>query len=170
MAPAITMRIDSTAALIGRSMKDWAIFMTIPWQGMTAAAGSRSAAGHRGLRAAAERPAPAQRLAWRLGPARAQRRLLGRDLLAGAHALQAVDDDAVAGLQARADHAQAVEQRTKVDALVTGLAVLVDHVDEAMAKIGADGARVDQHRRPGLAAGQAQAREQARYQGVGGFC
>src|SRR6218665_3876201 len=129
ISPPRKMRMDSTAAKIGRATKNLEKFM-------------------RGLLVCLVL------LGGRDGHTRRRRRhhrhLLRRDRGAGAHALQAVDDDAFARLQAGAGHAQAVDGLAELDHAVLGLVVLAQHVDVLAVLVGADGRVVDHHARPPL--------------------
>src|SRR5260370_38598045 len=58
------------------------------------------------------------------------RLLLGRHLLPLAYPHQAIDDDAVAGREARLDHAQVSAQLPKRHLAQPRNVVLIDHVDE----------------------------------------
>src|SRR6185437_2574381 len=221
--PVITNSSDSTAAMIGRSTKNWAMFFmqwildkarfaasvflcSSPcsagggWEGVTllifaswlagglhpspalpcctsrkgtsfgrrggsACSTLRSLGGRRsvmrGTRIRIRHIAPLdQRLVAGIQPV-AHRHLLRIHLDPGAHALQAVHHHQVVRLQATVDHAQAVEQGAGVHLAVLHLVFLVDHIDELVAQIGADGAVVDQDARPCLPALQLHAGVQA---------
>ena len=67
------------------------------------------------------------------------------DLRAGTHPLQAVDDDELAGRQAVAHDAQAVDDRTERDGPRLDRLVAADDEHEAPVEIGADGAILDEH-------------------------
>ena len=85
-----------------------------------------------------------------------------RDRHAGAHALQSVDDDDVAGREAVLDDAQAVDEPACLDGPVLDDALLVDDEHEALAEIRADRAIVDERRAVAGRAHELHAREQAR--------
>ena len=68
---------------------------------------------------------------------------------AGPHALQAVDDDELAGGEAVAHDAQAVDHRPERDRARLDLLVAADDEHEAAIEIGADGAILDEHARVG---------------------
>ena len=82
---------------------------------------------------------------------------------AGAHALQAANDDALRRREALADHAQPVVHRAELHAAVLHLVVLVDDEHEAPVLVGSDGAIRDEDRRPrGAPLREAHAREEPR--------
>ena len=97
-----------------------------------------------------------------LPEARAHLRDLGFDQCAGAHPLQSVDHDAVAGLQARCDDAQAIDRAAERDRAIRCAIVVADHHHELLVLVGADRALVDHHERLLLRLAHAHARELAR--------
>ena len=92
--PATKMMIDRTAAKIGRSMKNREKFMVVPCY-FLAVSGGDFQVGRRLVGAI-------------------HRHQLRRDRRARMHALQAVDDDFLARLEALAHHAQAVDDGPSV--------------------------------------------------------
>src|SRR5690349_4713263 len=80
-------------------------------------------------------------------PPRTHRRYLGLEQRTGPHALQAVDDDAITGLQALGDDAQSVDGAAERDRPVHRAAVVADRHHELLVLIGADRALVDHHQR-----------------------
>src|SRR5262245_26241756 len=109
-APTITNTTETTAAKIGRSMKKCEMRIAAP---PSIAAGFRAAC---------------------LG----RRRAFRRNLLAQAHAHQAVDDHAIVGRQSVLDHAQVVDHRPQCHEPLPRDIFLVDHVDELAHLLGAD--------------------------------
>ena len=91
IAPAIVMNAETTAAKTGRSMKKFESFTSLVLAGEHGAA-----LGFRGV----------------MRVLLAHRDALRRDGRAGSHALQAVHHDGVAGREALAHHAQAINHRT----------------------------------------------------------
>ena len=83
------------------------------------------------------------------------------DRHAGAHALQAVDDDDVAVRKTIGHDAQAVHEAASLDGAVLGDVVLVDDEHE-LAEVGADRAIVDERHAVHARADEVHAREQAR--------
>src|SRR3989344_525266 len=132
ISPPRKMSTDSTPAKMGRSMKKRDRFMDANSSG-------RSGSGR-----------------WRLGCVLgflAITRNLGlgghgdrlrRHHCTGTHALQAVDDDVLARLEARGDHAQAVNRRAQGDLAVLGLVALAHHHHELLVLVGTHGTLVDQ--------------------------
>src|SRR5690348_9011625 len=80
----------------------------------------------------------------------------------GAHPLQAVHHDGLAGREARLHHPQAVDHWSQLHRPVLDLVVLADDENVAHRLIGPDGAVVHQHRVVLRAAEQADAGEQPR--------
>src|SRR5262245_8635156 len=72
------------------------------------------------------------------------------DQRARAHALQPIHHDALAGIQAVRDHAQAIDEHAERHLAVGGLVVVTDHHDVFLVLIGADRTLVDHQRRLGL--------------------
>src|SRR5437868_3820295 len=122
--PAISISSDSTPAKIGRSMKNLERFMLVPPE-----PGS-------GLRV---RHVLGLRLNFGL---RVHGHGLWRHQRARTDVLQAVDDHALARLQAPGDHAQTVDRRAECHFAVFGLVVFADHQDELLVLVGADRALV----------------------------
>ena len=87
--------------------------------------------------------------------------VLGLDLLSRTGALQTLDDDAVGRREARADDAQAVDDRAELDPLGADRAVVGDREDDLARLIGRDRA-VGHEQRVVLAAEQPQPPEVAR--------
>src|SRR4030095_12510580 len=132
MAPIRKMMIDSTAAKIGRSMKKRANRMLL-------------ASSHRELR---------------LGElAGIHRDALGRDDDTWTDALQTVDDDVLARLQALLHDAQAVREPADFHRPIRDLVLGVDDVNELLALIGTDCTVIDQHGAIRVVAKQLDARE-----------
>ena len=65
---------------------------------------------------------------------------LRRDFVAWLNALKAVDDDAIAGIEAARDDAKIVRHRAELDLAIGGLVVVADDHDELLVLVGADGA------------------------------
>ena len=84
----------------------------------------------------------------------------GVDAHAGPHALQAIDDDLLAGLEAAGDHAVAVDQPAELDGAILDGAVGLDDQHELLVLVGADGAVGDDGGLIGGAADQLQPGEQ----------
>ena len=80
--------------------------------------------------------------------------------------LHALDDDPVGLGEARADDAQAADQRTGFDRLGRDRAVLADDQHDLARLVGADGCVRHQQRRRGSAVGQPHVAEHARRQEV----
>src|SRR5262245_57195199 len=97
MTPTSVMRIEITPAKIGRSTQKWENRMTAASRGLTRC----------------------RRLRRRLGLA-----VLGLDLTSRPRPLQPVDHDAVGGGEPRADHAQAIDDRSLLDELGADSAVV----------------------------------------------
>src|SRR5689334_13780390 len=136
MAPTRKIITDKTAAKIGRSIKKRANFMAAPWKFCrgSAPAGALlvtfSFHGSRGGQ---------HRVTIEAGIHGDQLRLHDR---ARMHTLHAVHDHGFAGLQAFLHDAQTVVEPADLHAAIRDLVVLVDHVDELLALVGADGAIV----------------------------
>src|SRR5262245_14311490 len=117
MAPMMVMTSATTAAKIGRSMKNRLILMGLAVPARAAWACSASFLGlRRRLRG------------WRLGER--QSLPLGRHLDAGTGALQPTGYDPLLGGEAFAHHAQALVQGAELDVAARHAAVLADHVYE----------------------------------------
>ena len=89
---------------------------------------------------------------------------LGRKKSTRPHALQAVDDDALAGLEAGGDDALALGGVAEGDLAPLRLVVRADDDDEALALVGADGALAHEDRRLGPRLPHAQLHELAGHQ------
>ncbi len=134
---------ESTPAKIGRSMKNLEKFMAVlsaAWRSLERTASRRSTP--RAIRGISR---------MRLGDSRSR---LRRHERAGAHALQAVDDDALVGLQARGHDAQAVDAARPASPRGSRpcLSVAHDH-HELLVLVGADRALAHQQRLLRLAPG-----------------
>src|SRR5687768_126019 len=140
--PASSISSDSTPAKIGRSMKNLDRFT------------KRLRSRHGGA------VAPGL-LDLGLG---VHRDRLRRQQRARPYPVQAVDDDALAGLQAAGHDAQPVDRRAQRDLAPDRLVVVADHDDEALALVGADRALVDEQRAGGLGLAHLQAGELARHE------
>src|SRR5690606_9808349 len=133
MSPPRKMSTDSTPAKMGRSMKKRERFMDANSCCRSRSGGGRLAAVVLGFLA----------ITRDLGLG-CHGYGLRRHHGTGAHALQAVDDDVLARLEARGDHAQAVNRRAQRDLAVLGLVVFAHHHHELLVLVGAHGAFVDQ--------------------------
>src|SRR5262249_61773633 len=118
-SPATKMRTERTPAKIGRSMKNLEIFM-----GASRRYSRARSALHDSARALCIVGTP-------LGLA-VHADQMRRDEWARAHALQPVDDDALARLQATRDHAQAVDRRAQHDLAIFRFVVAIDHHHEPL--------------------------------------
>src|SRR5215217_7686580 len=109
MAPTSVRMIEMTPAKIGLSMKKWENRMAIVLHsaadtGMTKE-GSLSGGGF-------------------------DLAIFCRDLLSRPGALHTIDDDAIGGCEARADHAETIDHRAQVDQLRADRAVFGDREDD----------------------------------------
>ena len=127
--------MDSTAAKIGRSMKNREKRMIDSGRSATAV---------------------------RVGRVGSMGVTVGGDLHPRPDALQAVDDDLVARLEARADDPEAVDDAAELDRAVLDGAVGLEHQHELLVLVGADGARRAPACRVLPAADQLDAGEEAR--------
>src|SRR5829696_4905379 len=121
--PARKMTIDSTLAKIGRSMKN--LEKLIARSSASAGGGGRSV-GHRGRRVGVHR------------------RHRGGHLHPGAHPLQAVHHDPLAGRDPLLHDAEPVDQPPDLDRPVLHRAVRLEDQHELLVLVGADGAVLDQ--------------------------
>src|SRR3984957_5028490 len=119
--PAAVMRIASTVAKIGRSMKNDEMFIG------------------RALRGAGR-----SRRGARNGRVGAHGHRLRRHGDAGMYALGTVHDDDVSGLQALANDAQSVDHPAELDAAILHLVVCPQHENVLLVLVGVDGTIVDQ--------------------------
>src|ERR1044072_5399696 len=145
--PATKISTEMTPAKIGRSMKNLDRFMSRLEAIFLLVAVCGSA-----LRGAAG----VLRLQFR---ARVHADLLWRDQRAGPDAVQAVDPDALAGVQSAADDKQRVGRRAEGALALSRLVVAPHHEHELLVLVGADRALVDHQRRLGLRLAHAQACE-----------
>src|SRR3984893_4616650 len=123
-APTMTKTIEITAAKIGRSMKKWERRMAPSARSI--GAGQRAGGGRRG-----------------------GARSLRRNLRAGAHPHQAVDDDVVVRLQTLGDDAQAVDDGPERHVFGPRDAVVIDDQHELARLFGSDGGVGYEERDPG---------------------
>src|SRR2546430_5291976 len=155
MAPMMVMTNETTAAKIGRSMKNWLIRMRLPRSSPVPSPHSSWGEGWgegqpfapaplaaplpivRSMERGRSFPLLLRRAASRRFRHR-QRLALGRHLLAGPGALQAPRDHPLVARQPFARHAQAVEQGPGDDALARDGAVLADGKDILVCLVGAD--------------------------------
>ena len=138
MAPPIRISSDSTAAKIGRWMKNWEKFIGSSYR-RAQPRGSLQwrCPGRRHLRfAVADRLPQAREGGQGVGAGHLD--LLRIHLHARADPLQAIHDDPVALAQAAADDAQALQLRSHLDGAVDGLVVAIQDQHELLAQVGAD--------------------------------
>src|SRR6185369_8574386 len=131
ITPPRNIRSDSTPAKIGRSMKNLERSIAL----LSAGGASSGRGGRIALRCGFD-------FALQLG-LRGHAHGLRLQQRAGTHALQAVDDDTLAGLEAFGDHAQTVHRRAERHFAVLGLVVRADDEHELLALVGAHCALVD---------------------------
>src|SRR6266545_870828 len=136
--PMVKITIESTPAKIGRRMKKWEKFISFDFSGVV----WLSTPGD-------------------LRPVANRHRLLGRHRHAGTNALQTVDNDHVARLQAGAHDAFAANEGAELHRAILDCVRRGQREHELLRLVRADGALLHQQRGMALAQGHADARKQA---------